>query len=132
MVLLFPPRPIVRRIDVDRLVRPAVMFPIGLRISGEIDFSRLDCFASYRTLADRGKNLLAVPFADVFGQRDIDRNHMERTRAHQITPKSPAVRSMHSLALASIFSTSASLMMSGGDSTMVSRMARITSPFSKQ
>src|SRR6266850_425240 len=41
MVLLFPPRPIVCRISVDRLVRPAVFFEVGLRIAGEIDFADL-------------------------------------------------------------------------------------------
>ena len=50
----------------------------------------------------------------------------------QVRPRSAAVRSKQRLASATISSISARVMVSGGEQTMVSRIARMTRPSRKQ
>src|SRR5437868_1904303 len=110
-----------------------MVFEVGLRVAIKIGLAHCDGPRRKRLLCDRGGERLAIVETKDPWPRDIDREDakLERGDAHN-TPKSFAVRSMHNLALASIFSTSASVMTSGGASTMVSRMARMMRPFSKE
>ena len=129
-LLALPPRPVFFGVAIDGLVEAAMHAEVGLPIAFDVGRAHVNVFAHRRPLRDAGQDGLAVQFPDHRGQADI---HGDEAQLHaQSFPKSFAVRSMASFAFATISSISASVMTSGGASTIVSRMARMMRPLSKQ
>ena len=74
--LLGPAGPVLGRVGIDRLFRPAVDAQVALAVAADIGLGHRDGFGCHRLLANAAFDHVTAPLAEIARQRDIDRQEL--------------------------------------------------------